>query len=234
MKTILNIVKWDFVLVAKYGIVSIASVIACIYCISLLLIDTTGLENIVTVLIFSDPVMYGFLFTAIMILFEKDANIHQALAISPISASQYIWSKTIVFTTIALVYSTAIVLATQPQYFNPLAFFLGVTLSSTLFIFIGIIGASFVKNFNQFILLMPIVLAPVCLPFLDFFTIYQSPVFYGIPTQACLLLFKGSMIQIEIWQFVYAIIYLSVCNILCYNLALRFYKKRILNISRHE
>ena len=234
MKNLFRSVKWDFVLVAKYGIAAVALIIALIYCIALLLMDTNGLEKLVSVLIFTDPVMYGFLFTAVMILFEKDTNTHQVLAVTPMPVSQYIWSKNIVFTIIALVYGLAIILAAQPQHFYPLAFLAGVVLSSSLFVFIGVTGAACVKNFNQFILLMPVVLLPVCLPFLDYFSVYHSPVFYLIPTQACLLLFKASVSPVDLWQIIYGVGYLLICNFIFYKLALKNYRKRILNISRHE
>ncbi len=234
MKALLNTIKWDFVLIMKYGIVTVAIVIALIYCITLFLLDTTGLEKLISAIIFSDPVMYGYLFTAVIILFEKDARTHEVLAVTPMPVSRYIWSKAITFTLLALVCCSAIILSAQPQYFNLLYFVLGVVLSSAMFVFVGIIGVSYAKNFNQFFLVMPIVLLPVSLPFLDFFSLYQSPLFYVIPTQACLLLFKASVSPVETWQILYGIGYLMVCNYLCFRLAQSHYKKRILKISGNE
>lgn len=234
MKHLFYTLRWDFVLIVKYGIAAVALIFALIYCVSLLLIDTRGLENLVAVLIFSDPVMYGFLFTAVMILFEKEANTHRVLAVTPMPVSRYIISKQIAFTVIALLYGSAVIISAQPEVFHPFAFLAGVILSSSLFVCVGIIGASFVKNFNQFILLMPIVLTPVCLPFLDYFALYESPVFYLIPTQACLLLFKASTGDVALCQYVYALVYLLICNVLFYKTAVYYYKKRILKISRHE
>lgn len=98
MKNLLVALKWDFRLIGKYGIATVALAIAVIYCSILLFFNTKGFEKLISVFIFSDPVMYGFLFTAIMILFEKDAHIHEALAITPAPASRYILSKTIAFT----------------------------------------------------------------------------------------------------------------------------------------
>lgn len=234
MRSFLNQIKWDFILIYKYGIVPVAIAITGIYSISLLLAETSEMEKLVAALIFSDPVMYGFLFTAIMVLFEKDAQTHQVLAVTPLSMKKYIWSKALTFTLLAFVCSTIILLSASPNEFHPLVFFVAVGFSSILFVFIGIIGVSFVNNFNQFILLMPIVLAPVFLPFLDYFSLYNSWFFYLIPTQACLLLFEASVSKIEYWQLIYSITYLILCNWLCYKLAVKLYKKRILKTSRNE
>lgn len=234
MKKLLNLIKWDFTLIFKYGIVTVASAIALIYAAALLLLDADGINKLVSVLIFSDPVMYGFLFTAVIVLFEKDANIHQALAVSPMPVSRYIWSKAVVFTIVALVFSTAVVLAYQAETFYLFPFIAGVILSSSLFVFIGIIGVSYAKNFNRFILLMLVVLMPAFLPFFDFFSVYESPLFYVFPTQASLLLFKAAFTPLEPWEITYALVYSIINNILFYKLALRRYERRILNISRNE
>jgi fluoroquinolone transport system permease protein len=234
MKKLLNTIKWDFILMFKYGIVFIAFFIASVYCISLIFSNAEGQEKLVAALIFSDPVMYGFLFSSIIILFEKEAQIHQVLSITPMPIRRYIWSKAIAFSLLAIFCSTAILLAANPDKINLILFVTAVALSSILFVFIGIIGVSFVQNFNQFILLMPIVLAPICLPFLDYFDVYSSWIFYLIPTQASLILFESAVNTFENWQVTYAIIYLLLCNWIAYIWALKSYKKRILNTSRDE
>lgn len=234
MKNFLNSLKWDFIVMYKYGIIFVAAFIASIYCVSLFFSNTIGHEKIVAALIFSDPVMYGFLFVSISILFEKEAGIHQALSITPMPIRRYIWSKAIAFSLLAIVCSTAILLAANPEKIHLVLFVAAVALSSILFVFIGIIGVSFVHNFNQFILLMPIVLAPICLPFLDYFDVYSSWFFYLIPTQASLLLFESSVSSIESWQVVYAIVYLILWIWLAYVLAFKSYRTRILKTSRNE
>ncbi len=233
MKQLLNLAKWDFILIAKYGIVTISLIIASIYCVVLFFIDTAGLEKVIAAIIYSDPAMYGFIFTAVIILFEKDARTHQVLAVTPMPVSRYIWSKTIVFVLLAVVCCTAIVLAAQPAYFCLPCFVLGTVLSSALFVFIGIIGVSYAKNFNQFLLVMPMVLLPVSLPFLDFFGLCHSLFFYAIPTQACLMLFKAAVSPVETWQLIYSIAYLVISNFLCFKLAEKHYKRKTLNISHY-
>lgn len=234
MKKLLTAIKWDAILIYKYGIVAIAAIVTAIYSTVFLTTNTNGLEKLVTVLVFSDPVMYGFLFTAVMILFEKESQTHQAIAVSPLTSMQYILSKTITFTVLALCCGLTVILAAQPQHFNLALFILATILSAMLFVFIGIIGVAYVKSFNQFILLMPIVLGPVCLPFLSYFSIVNSDLFYLIPTQACLILFEASVLPVNQLDIAYAIIYLIIWILFCYPIALRTYKRKILNMVSHE
>jgi len=228
MNLLLKTIKWDIFLIYKYGIVAVAGGLTILYCVGCLLTNTQGYEHVVAVLIFMDPVMYGFLFTAVMVLFEKDAQTHQVLAVTPMPTSNYIISKTITFTLLSLVCSLLIILSAHTQIFHSLIFTLAVVLSASLFVFIAIIGVSFVQNFNQFILVIPLVLAPICLPLLHYFNLYNAWIFYLIPSQACLILFRASVRPFTTWDVLYAIMYLLVWNAAMFYWALKTYKKRIL------
>lgn len=218
--------RWDLLLIVRYGIVTVALIITAIYVVALLLSDTSGNEKWVTVLIFSDPAMYGFLFTAVMVLFEKDARIHLAMKVTPQPAIVWLISKTTVFALLSMVCSAAIMVAAQPAYFQPLWFVAGVIMSSVLFSFVGIIGASHVKNFNQFIILMPLVLAPVCLPFVHFLWEVSWWPLYAIPSMGCLILFEASVRPVATWSLVYAIVSLAIWIAFSAHVALRTYQKQ--------
>lgn len=228
----LNSIKWDAYLIYKYGIATVAIVISALNCVAIALYHTQVSEKLIVVLIFSDPVMYGFLFTAIMLLFEKDSGTLPVLAITPLTNRRYILSKALTFSILSLIISLPIIIVAQPSEFHLLWFILAVVLSSALFIFVAIIGVSFVKNFNQFILIIPIVLAPVCLPFLNFFGLMEGFWFYLIPTQACLILFQASTGYVLPFEIIYAIIYLVLLIGFTYRWALISYQKRILKTSK--
>lgn len=228
MKLFIQNIKWDAILIYKYGIVYVALGITALYCLGFWFGNTQGSEKAIAALVFTDPAMYGFLFTSIMILFEKDANTHKVLAVTPMPTHYYILSKAMVFTSLSLVCSVAMILAATPQVLNLIMFVLGVVLSSVLFVFIGVITISYVNSFNQFVMSMPIVLAPVCLPFLDYFNLYNCVLFYIIPTQASLILFKASVSEVPWWQVIYAIFYLVACCFIAYKWAVKNYKKQIL------
>jgi fluoroquinolone transport system permease protein len=234
MKILIKTIKWDFILMLRYNIIAISAVVTLLYSILLLLSNTSGFEKGIAAIIFSDPVMYGYLFVSVMVLFEKESGTLQAFSVTPSTARIYIASKTIAFSLLALLSSSVIMLAAQPENFNLPTFLLAIILSSALFIFIGIISISFVKNFNQFIIVIPLILTPVALPFLDYFNLLNSNWFYIIPTQACLLLFKGSVMKIGIGEYTYSILYLMALNYIAYRLALYFYFRKILKSIRYE
>ncbi len=234
MNKFIKNVAWDFKLIARYNILTIAAIITTIYCVLLAFIDTSGANKLVVSLIFSDPVMYGYLFVAVMILFEKEKETLKAFAVTPRKTSQYIWARNAAFTTLALLCSSTMLIFAQPENINFFYFFLAVILSSSLFVFIGLASIARVNNFNQFMVAIPIVLFPTCLPFLNFWEITDSLLFYLIPTQACLILFEAGISAIDNWQIIYAITYLLIWNYLAYQIAHKWYFKYILNTNRHE
>lgn len=234
MSVLLHTIKWDLKLILKYNIALIAFSITAIYVAAFLFFEMQGYERIVAMLIFSDPVMYGYIFISVMILFEKDAGTLKALAVTPLSTNRYILSKSIAFTLLAFVTSTMMLVAANPEQVNILYFFAAVILSSVLFVFIGIISVSKVRNFNQFIVIIPIVLAPTALPFLNYFGLTDTLWFYLIPTQASLIMFEAAFETIDSWEIVYALAYLLAWIFFTYRLAIRFYNRYIIHTDRHE
>lgn len=227
-------VIWDCKLIVRYNILTIAAIITSLYCLLLGLVDTTGTEKLFILVVFSDPVMYGFLFVSVMVLFEKEAGTLNAFAVTPRKTKYYLWSRNASFTLLALLCSFSMLIFANPNYTNYFLFFLAVVLSSSLFVFIGIACITRVQNFNQFIVVIPLVLFPTCLPFLHFLGIWESYWFYLIPTQACLTLFEASVLPINAWGIAYSISYLVLWNYLTYRIALKWYFKFILNSNRHE
>jgi fluoroquinolone transport system permease protein len=227
-------VRWDLKLIVKYNIALVAFSITAIYVAVFLFFNMDGYETITAMLIFSDPVMYGYIFISVMILFEKDAGTLKALAVTPLTTRRYLLSKGIAFTILATITSTIMLVSSQPSDINFLYFFLAVIFSSLLYVFIGIISVSKVRSFNQFIVVIPMILAPTALPFLNYFGITDTLWFYLIPTQACLILFKASIANVELWKIVYAVIYLLVWTYFSYYLAQRFYNRFIIKTDRNE
>lgn len=173
-------------------ILLVAAVIALLYTAILQVLPRAFFDMVLTTLIFTDPVMIGFLFIGAMVLFEKSGNTLQALAVSPVRSNEYLWSKAITLTTVALSAGLVMTIAGKGLDFNIIPFFAATVFSSLLFIFIGFVGVSMVKTFNQYFMIIPLFMIPGFLPFLNFYGITDTITFYLIPTQAALILFKSA------------------------------------------
>ncbi|WP_340201877.1 ABC transporter permease [Ascidiimonas sp. W6] len=218
--------KWDFYLQKKYNILLIALIISIFYAVCWKIIGNDLPGEVLVILIFSDPAMLGFLFIGVLLLTDKGSRTLQVFNISPLSTEGYIWSKTISLTIITIFCSLVITIAAHGLDFNFIYLLLGVILSSTLFIFIGFIAVSLVNNFNEYVFVLPFFMLPLCIPFLNYFGITNTKLFYLIPTQASLILLDTILHKnTDFIQIMYAIGYLILWNFIGYIIAKKFYKK---------
>src|SRR5690606_29748429 len=147
--------------------------------------------------------------------------------VTPVKIWQYLFSKAISLTIITSVICFAMVFASHGFQFNYLYFLTAIFLSSTLFIFLGFIGVAKIKTFNQYIIIIPFFIAPLCLPYLNFFEVTNSLWFYILPTQASFILFEGAFEKISFIQILYAIGYLMFSIWITYRIAKQLFIKHI-------
>ena len=210
MKTLFKLIYWDLKLQVRNGILTVAVFIAVFYTAFFLLLGLRGKDDILVALIFSDPTFLGFIFTGVLVLFEKSANTLQALVVTPVKIWQYLFSKAISLTIITSIICFAMVFASHGFLFNYFWFIVAALLSSVLFIFLGFIGVAKVKTFNQYIIVIPLFIAPLSLPYLYFFGVSKSWLFYILPTQGALILFRGAFEKIALGDAVYSVAYLML------------------------
>ncbi len=219
-KSLFHLIKWDFLFSLRYQIVTVAAVIAGLYSIILGMLPDNA-DTFLILIIFSDPTFLGFLFIGVIVLYEKSSNTIQALSITPAKLGNYIISKSMVLTLIAIFAAMVMAVSTKGFQFNSIYLLLAVILSSALFILLGYVGISKVKTFNQYILVIPMFFTPAVLPLLEMFGFVSSPVFYIIPTKASLLLFEAAFGRISIHEFIYCIVYLSAWIFFSYKWAFK-------------
>lgn len=232
MKKLLATVKWDLTLAVKYNIVAVAILVTIVYTVLFKVFSFNRFDDLLIILIFSDPVMLGFVFIGVLVLFEKGANTLQAVVVTPLKAWQYLWSKTISLTLIAAVCSLVMAIVGHGWKFHYLYLALAVLLSSALFVMIGFIGVARVSTFNQYIIIVPLFLTPMILPFLNFFGVTNTYWFYLIPSQASLILFRAAFKSGSTLEIAYAILYLGMCTALAYSLARKSFEVNIIRSGK--
>lgn len=235
MKSLLKILKWDFILQLRYNIVTVATLLAALYILLLKSLPGENIDSLVAMLVLTDPVMFGVMFIGVLVLYEKDNNTLNALIVSPLTSSQYLWSKAISLTTIATPLALAISVVGHGVNINYLYLILSVVLTSIAFVFLGFVVVSKSKGFNQYIIKFALFTIPVSIPMLGLFEILHSHWFYLIPTHATIILLKSSFSnQISNGDFIYSVLYLCIWILISYRLAIRAYIQNLLNGKSHE
>lgn len=229
MKTLLTLIKWDFTLQIRYNILTIAIVISALYILLLKSLPESNLDSLLIFLVLSDPAMFGVMFIGVLVLYEKDNNTLNALIVTPLKPLHYLWSKAISLTLIAVPIALAIAIFGHGIELNYIYIVLSVTLSSIMFVFLGFVIISKSNGFTQYIIRFALFTLPVSIPFLEIFNLYQSKLFYVIPTQATILLLKAGFNQnVKSWQLAYSIVFLILGVAFSFYLAHKAYIKNIL------
>ena len=227
MVTLIRMILWDLKLQVRNNILTVSIFIAAFYVALFLLLGFRGNDKILIALIFSDPTFLGFIFTGVLVLFEKSSNTLQALIVTPVKIWQYLFSKAISLTIITSTICFAMVFASHGFHFNYFNFLAAICLSSVFFILLGFIGVLKVKTFNQYIIVIPFFITPFILPYLNFFEITNAYWFYILPTQASFILFEGAFEKISPAQSLYAICYLLFSIWVTYRISKQLFLKHI-------
>jgi len=147
---------------------------------------------------------------------------------NPLKNWQYLWSKALSLTIIALPFSIIMAFAGHAGEIRLIYLIIAVILTSVIFVFLGVAGAVRVKTFNQFILVIPMFLIPLCVPLLNLFGIVSGKWMYFIPTYASIILLKASIQTIPAPEIFYAISFLLITLVGSYRLAIWSFTKHII------
>ncbi|MEM8968974.1 MAG: hypothetical protein AAGE93_21330 [Bacteroidota bacterium] len=228
MKALTNLLRWDLLLLHRNQLIVISLVLAGVYLgLFYLLKDLGGLEKLLVLLIYNDPVVTGLMFIGALVLFEKDQHTLEALAVSPLSTDTYLWSKAISLTAVALVTSLLMAWAGYGWQFQYIHFAMGVIGASLFYIFLGGWLVAQTNSFNQFMVRMIPLLILTALPFIPFFGAASSAWFYPIPSYPSILLLQASFEDISTMELIYAYGYGTLAVVGSYYLARASFRKHI-------
>jgi fluoroquinolone transport system permease protein len=185
-----HLLKHDFMLLSRNNVITISIIVTLIYVGLFKLLSALGnIEKVLVTVIFNDPALLGFLFVGVMVLFEKNENTIQALAVSPVKISNYILSKSISLTLVSLLCCFAMAISGYGMDFNFIHFSMAAIFTTMVFSFLGFIAVAGQSNFNQYILRALGIILFLSLPFLGYFDLVAEIWFVLFPTYTAIKLF---------------------------------------------
>ncbi len=232
IRRLLSATGWDLKLQVKYQILTIAVIVTVLYTLVFKLLVKEEFDEILVLLIFTDPVMFGFMFIGALVLFEKGSNTIDALVVTPLRIPEYLFAKVISLGLIATVCALVMAIAGHGLLFNYPLYIYSVFMTSAIVTLLGFAGASRIRSFNQYIIIIPQFLAPLALPLLNFYKLTDSWLLYILPTQATLNLLWASFHSIQTIDMVYSLLYLPLWLVLSYFFAAFSFRKNIIVSSK--
>jgi fluoroquinolone transport system permease protein len=155
------------------------------------------------------------LYVAGLIIFEKDEGTLNALIVSPLRTSEYLWSKIITLTTLAtleavIMVGGAILIMSRSSALtmpNIPILLLGIVAMGVLYTLTGIILIVRYQQITDFLVPVLVIAFVLQVPLVHFMGIIEHPAFLIIPTSAPTLLMQGAFVQLTAWEWVYALTY---------------------------
>jgi fluoroquinolone transport system permease protein len=223
-----SMIRWYLLLDYRYRIIHVALLTVILWTLVLQGIPFLNTGRVVAALLFLDPTILGFVFIGALVLFEKSDRSLEALTVTPMRVGAYLLTHIATLTTISVIASLVLVVLNQGIFFSYLYFFIGVILTSVLFILVGFIAVSRFSSVNEYFITAAVYTAIFNIPLIHHFGLAESWVFYLFPTQASLLLLTGIFEPLALWEVGYAILMLSASIGISYLFAKRMFYTHII------
>ncbi len=175
------------------------------------------------------------MYVAGMIIFERDEGTLNAVIVSPLRTSEYLWSKIISLTTLSTLESIVMVGGAMlvMNWFDKLVWpnfpmlMIGIIAIGVIYTLIGIVMIVRYDKITDFLIPMAIVAIVLQLPFLHFLGVIVHPMFLIIPTSAPTVLIQGAFVELAAWEWIYAIGYSTILTALLTNWSYRAFERHI-------
>lgn len=228
MRKLFQLFKWDVILLHRNRLFIIAGAVAGLYIGIFFLLKPLGnLDRILTVLVFNDPVVTGYIFAGVLWMFDKNQNTLQALTVTPVKLSAYLLSKIITLSllgTVSAIVMAAAAMGTQVNYFHLI---LSTFFSSFIFTCLGFTLGAVAKNFNSFLMYSIGVFMVLAVPILWVFDIGNFWWFLVFPITGGVGTLYGSVASVAPKILFAAYIQLGVFSYLSWLLAKHITMKKL-------
>lgn len=196
----------------KQGFFTIYLIISFLYLLVLTQIPESYRHLAVPLVIFSDPSVLGLFFIGGMLLLEKEQGILQSIVVTPLESIEYVISKVVSLSIIAVLAGLLISALTYSGRVNEGILILGILLTSFFFTQIGILVACRSRTINEFFLRMVPWMVGLMAPAFLLILFWDAAVLNLFPTIACMRLVLGAYHGSPIGMAAFQIIYMSGLN----------------------
>lgn len=189
MTDLLKQMKWQFLIFQRNNLIAMITAVTAFYVVIIYLLrDLEGVEKFITLLIYNDPALIGFIFIGVSIILEKDQDVLPALFVTPVDPHLYLLSRILTLSTIGYLGALAMVLAAKGSSFNLMHFSVGAFSTCVLFSLMGVFIVSYTTEILHFLLRAIPLLIFMSLPLLNYFELTDWSLLRLFPVQGGLSL----------------------------------------------
>lgn len=223
-----ELLRKDILLQWRQGFWLVYLIISIIYVLILFSLPPENRMMVSLVLILSDTTILGVIFIGAVILLEKQQAVIHTLFVTPLKPSNYILSKSLSLSAIAMTMSVLIYLPVwQASAYTVLIFFTTIV-TAGIFVMFGIGIAARVDTINQYFGRLMLVSLLVLFPVAPYLLLKQHPGFIIFPYIASLDIMLGELNQIPIHRIIADILLLLAWGWIAYRYAIRQVNKHLI------
>ena len=207
---LLATLRWDVQLQFRHGFYYAAAFVAAVIVLGLSRLPPLDADVswLVPPLVASNLAMGTFNFVGGLVLLEKGEGTLEALVVTPLRASEYLASKVVSLTALAVLENVAIVAVFSNGRLGvgivPLA--LGIAFASALLILVGFIAVARYDSINEYLAPSVLYAGLASLPVFPWLLRWDHWVLYLHPLQGTLLLMQAAFSPLEAWQAAYGVL----------------------------
>ncbi len=231
MKTLLEQLKWQFILLNKNNIVSISLGITFIYGAIMFFVKDLGyIDQFLVSIVLNDPSVIGYFFVALAIYAERKHGILPAIFTTPINLHHYLISKVLALSIIGVVCSLGLTFAIKGMDYGILNYTIGALGICLISALLGIIMLTFFSEFLKFAMFSGLLfLLFIDIPMLQYLGAIDIGFFkYIFPIEGCIELISNGVSGVEI-NFWYAYISILVWVPIFYVGAYNLFSKKVVH-----
>jgi fluoroquinolone transport system permease protein len=209
----------------------IAGITAFYVLIIFLIRDRADVEKLITLLIYNDPALIGFIFIGISIILEKDQQVLPALFVTPLNLHVYLIAKILTLSTIAYLGALAMAITAMGLSFNFVLFTIGAFSTCVLFCLVGLFVVSYTQEVLHFLLRAIPLLIFMSLPLLNYFELTDLAFLRIMPVQGGLdLMVNSYREQADLSEIVFAFLSVAFWTPVLYLAVFRVFNKKVVEI----
>jgi fluoroquinolone transport system permease protein len=223
-----ELLKSEIKLQWRQGFWLVYFLVSLLYIIILFNVSRENRMMVSLIMILTDTTMLGILFMGALVLLEKQQSVIHSLFVTPLEPSQYLWSKTLSLSLIALIMSILVYLPVWEFNSYTLLLLLTVGFTAATFAMLGLGLAAGVDSINQYFSVQMLFSILLCLPVIPFLLLEQHPFFLFLPYIASLDIMLGAMDALPAWRLFADLVFIILWGVLAFCYAKRrIYKKLV-------
>ena len=232
MIELLKQIKWQLLIFQRNNLLNMIVAITAVYVLVIYFLrDFGNLEKFITLLIYNDPAIVGFVFIGISIILEKDQEVLPALFVTPLNHHIYLISRIITLSTIAYFSTVMMVMTARGISFNFIHFSIGALSTCVLFCLMGVLIVSYTTEILHFLLRSIPLLILMSLPLLNYFELTDLSFLKLFPVQGGLnLMINSYRDSPDIWELTYGYVSILFWTPLLYRVIYRIFVSRVVEI----